>query len=133
MIEDDAIEILKVLMSKGIKIEAGLNETKAAEIFAESDLVNDCFRILIEPEPEEIDAAIEIINEIEKVLNKYKIEIPRLLHGFNAVSWEILKEAKKRGYDSRIGMEDTIYTGDGEMVKSNLELIEYAKKLISAT
>jgi uncharacterized protein (DUF849 family) len=133
MIEDDAIENLKVLKSKGIKIEAGLNGTKAAEKFAESDLANDCFRILIEPEPEEIDAAIEIINEIEKVLNKYKIEIPRLLHGFNAVSWEILKEAKRRGYDSRIGMEDTIYTGDGEMVKSNLELIEYAQKLISAT
>lgn len=132
MIEDNAIEISKLLISKGVKIEAGLNEKKAAKIFVESDLVKDCFRILIEPEPENIDSAIETIDEIEEVLNNYNIEIPRLLHGFNVVSWEILKEAKKRGYDSRIGMEDTIYLENGEKVKSNLELIQYANKIINA-
>ena len=31
MIEEDAIEISQILISKGIKIEAGLNEKKAAE------------------------------------------------------------------------------------------------------
>ena len=132
MIEDDAIEISKLLMSKGVKLEAGLNEKKAAEIFVESDLVKDCFRILIEPEPEEISSAIETINAIEEVLNNYNIKIPRLLHGFNVVSWKILKEAKKRGYDSRIGMEDTIYLENGEMIKSNLDLVQYANKLINA-
>jgi uncharacterized protein (DUF849 family) len=131
MIEDDAIEISKLLISKGVKIEAGLNEKRAAELFAESDLVKDCYRILIEPEPEVLNSAIETINEIENVLDKHKIKIPRLLHGFNAVSWEILKEAKKRGYDSRIGMEDTIYTEDGVMVKSNLELIQFAHKILN--
>lgn len=130
MIEDDAIEISKLLISKGVKIESGLNEKRAAELFAESDLVKDCYRILIEPEPEVLSSAIETINEIENVLDKHKIKIPRLLHGFNAVSWEILKEAKKRGYDSRIGMEDTIYTENGVMVKSNLELIQFAHKIL---
>lgn len=132
MIEDDAVEISKLLMLKGVKIEAGLNEKKAAEIFVESDLVKDCYRILIEPEPEEISSAIETVNEIEGVLNIHKIEISRLLHGFNVTSWEILKEAKKRSYDSRIGMEDTIYLENGEMVKSNLELIQYANKMLNA-
>jgi len=133
MIEDDAIEISKLLLSKGVKIEAGINEKKAAEVFVESDLTKDCYRILIEPEPEELALALETIDEIEEVLNKHGVEIPRLLHGFNSVSWEILKEAKRRGYDSRIGMEDTIYTENGEMVKSNLELIQCAQKILSAT
>lgn len=133
MIEDNAIEISKLLLSKGIKIEAGLNEKKAAEIFIESDLIKDCYRILIEPEPEEFALALETINEIDDVLNKHRIEIPRLLHGFNTVCWEILKEAKKRGYDSRIGMEDTIFTGNGKKVKSNLELIQYSQKILSGT
>ncbi|MGD8780268.1 MAG: 3-keto-5-aminohexanoate cleavage protein [Ignavibacteria bacterium] len=133
MIEDDAIEISELVLSKRIKIEAGLNEKKAAEIFVESDLIKYCYRILIEPEAEEFAQALETINEIEEVLNKHGVEIPRLLHGFNAVSWEILKEAKRRGYDSRIGMEDTVYTEDGEMVKSNIELIRYAQKILSAT
>jgi uncharacterized protein (DUF849 family) len=132
MIEDNAIEIANLLISKGVLIEAGLNEEKAAEIFVKSNLVNNCFRILIEPEPEEFDSAIKIINEIEKVLDSKNIQIPRLLHGFNAVSWDILREAKGRGYDSRVGMEDTIFLESSEMVKSNLEIIKYANKIIDA-
>jgi uncharacterized protein (DUF849 family) len=132
-IEENAIEISKLLASKGISIEAGLNEKRAAEVFVESNLINDCCRILIEPEPEELDSAIQIINEIEKVLDAANVKIPRLLHGFNAVAWDILREAKKRGYDSRIGMEDTIYLEDGVIVKSNLELINYANKILTTS
>jgi uncharacterized protein (DUF849 family) len=130
IIEDDAIEISELLISKGIKIEAGLNEKKAAEKLVESGLYKDCFRILIEPEPENLKDAIECVNEIEEVLDKNGIELPRLLHGFNSVAWDILREAKRRGYDSRIGMEDTIYLENGKPVKSNLELINYAKKIL---
>jgi uncharacterized protein (DUF849 family) len=130
IIEDDAIEIAELLISKGVKIEAGLNEKKAAEKFAESGLYKNCLRVLIEPEPEKLNDAIECVNEIEEVLDKNGIEVPRLLHGFNSVSWEILREAKRRGYDSRIGMEDTIYLENGEGVKSNLDLINYAKKIL---
>jgi len=132
MIEDDAIKVSKLLIAKGVKIEAGLNEIKAAEIFVESDLIDDCFRILIEPEPEVFSSAIETINEIEHVLNTAGIKIPRLLHGFNSVAWDVLREAKRRGYDSRIGMEDTIYLENGVMVKNNLELIQYANKILAS-
>ena len=54
------------------------------------------------------------------------------MHGFNNVSWEILKETKKREYDSRIGMEDTIYLENGKMVVSNLELIQNANNILNA-
>lgn len=131
MIEDDAIKIANELISKGVMIEAGLNEKKAAEIFVNSGLDNNCIRILIEPEEENFTGAIRTVEEIESVLDKNNITIKRLLHGFNIVSWDILREAKKRGYDSRIGMEDTIYLEDGTNVKSNLELINYARKILS--
>lgn len=131
MIEDNAKDISELLISKGVKVEAGLNEKKAAEIFVAGNLVKKCCRVLIEPEPEELETAVKTINEIEEILNLSKVNIPRLLHGFNSVSWYILREAKRRGYDSRIGMEDTIYLEDGTMVKSNLELIKYANKLLN--
>lgn len=130
MIEDDAIKISKLLIAKGVKIEAGLNEKKAAEIFVESDLIDDCLRVLIEPEPEVFSLALENINEIEQILNTAGLKIPRLLHGFNSVAWDVLREAKRRGYDSRIGMEDTIYLENGEMVNSNLDLIKYANTIL---
>jgi uncharacterized protein (DUF849 family) len=132
IIEDDAVEVARLLISKGVKIEAGLNEKKAAEIFVESDLIADTFRILIEPEPEDFSLALVTINEIEEVLNKAGIRIPRLLHGFNSVAWDVLREAKRRGYDSRIGMEDTIFLENGTTVNSNLELIRYANKLLES-
>lgn len=131
MIEDNAIEISNVLISKGVMVEAGLNEKKAAEIFVNSRLENGCIRILIEPEEEVLSDAIRTVMEIENVLDRHNITIKRLLHGFNSVSWDMLREAKKRGYDSRIGMEDTIYLEDGTMVKSNLEIIKFANKILS--
>jgi uncharacterized protein (DUF849 family) len=130
MIEDNAIETAKLLSSKGILIEAGLNEKKAAEIFVESDSVKTCCRILIEPEEEELEPAIKTVNEIESVLDKSNIKIPRLLHGFNTVCWDMLREAVRRGYDGRIGMEDTIYLENKEIVKSNSELIQYANEIV---
>lgn len=131
MIEDNAIEISNVLISKGVMVEAGLNEKKAAEIFVNSNLDNNYIRVLIEPEEENLTGAIRTVEEIESVLDKNNITIKRLLHGFNIVSWDILREAKKRGYDSRIGMEDTIYLEDGTKVRSNLEIIKYAGKILS--
>lgn len=130
IIEENALEIADLLISKGVLVEAGLNEPKAAEIFVKSNLREGCCRILIEPEPEEFEETLKTINEIEKILDANHIKIPRLLHGFNKISWEILREAKRRGYDSRIGMEDTIYLESGEMVKSNLEIIKFAHKII---
>lgn len=132
MIEDDAVEISNLLISRGVMVEAGLNEREAAEIFVKSNLNTSCCRILIEPESEIFDHAIQEVNEIEKILDSANMQIPRLLHGFNSVSWDMLIEAKRRGYDSRMGMEDTIYLENGEMVKSNLVLLEYANKVLNA-
>jgi uncharacterized protein (DUF849 family) len=133
MIEENAIEISNLLISKGISVEAGLNEKKAAEIFVKSNLDSGCCRILIEPEEENLTAAMGTVAEIEEILDSNKIIIKRVLHGFNSVSWDILREAKKRSYDCRIWMEDTIYLEDGKKVTSNLELINDASKIINAT
>lgn len=130
MIEENAVEVARTLREKDILFEAGLNERKAAEIFTNSSLREGCCRILIEPEEEELSEALKTIDEIEKVLDFHQIRIRRLLHGFNAVAWDLLKEAKKRGYDCRIGLEDTLYLENGRKVTSNLELAEEALRFL---
>ena len=132
MIESNAIEVSKALIERGVGVEAGLNEKKAAEIFVKAKLTAGVCRILIEPEEENLPAAINTIHEIETVLNSNNITIKRLLHGFNSASWDILREAKRRGYDGRMGMEDTICLENGVKVRSNLELIDYAGKIIES-
>lgn len=132
MIEESALVISDILISRGVMIEAGLNEEKATEIFAKSNIRNNCCRILIEPEEENLAAAAKTISEIEKILDSNKIMIPRLLHGFNSVSWNLLREAKNRGYDGRIGMEDTLYLENGKKVTGNLELFNEAKRILNS-
>lgn len=133
MIESNSIDISKLLIERGILVEAGLNDREAAEIFVKSKLSEGVCRILIEPEEENFSAAISTINEIETVLDSNGINIKRLLHGFNSASWDMLREAKKRGYDGRMGMEDTIFLESGIKVSSNLKLINYADKIITQT
>lgn len=130
MIELNSIDICQTLMEKGIPVEAGLNDRQAAEILVNSRIREDFCRILIEPEPEKLNEALVTINEIETTLDSNNIQIKRLLHGFNAVSWDLLIEANLRGYDGRIGMEDTIFLENGLIVKSNLELIKEAEKIL---
>lgn len=131
LIEDDALDIIDVLIKKGVKIEAGLNEKKAAEIFVSSNLYKYCERVLIEPEEEKLEDALKTIAEIETILKQNNNKLKILLHGFNSASWGLLREAKKRGYDSRMGLEDTIYLENGDKAKNNLELIEAAGKIIN--
>lgn len=133
MIEEDAIDVSQALIARGILVEAGLNEKKAAENFIKSNWSGGCCRILIEPEEEIFDSALNTVNEIEEILDINQMKIKRLLHGFNSVAWDLLREAKKRGYDGRIGMEDTIYLENGKKVSGNLEIIQEAIKIINAT
>lgn len=129
IIEDDVSEVCKALRNKGVKIEAGLNEKKAVEIFKQMAIDDYCIRILIEPESENYEEAVLTVNEIEDVLDNNNL--PRLLHGFNKASWPLLREAKKRGYDSRMGMEDTVFDEERNPVNSNIELIKAAHSIIT--
>lgn len=131
MIEEDAVEVSNELIKKRVKIEAGLNEAKAAEIFVNSNLDKYCERILIEPEEERLEEALLTVSEIENFLKQNNSELKILLHGFNSASWGLLREAKKRGYDSRMGLEDTIFLESGKKAKNNLELIKEARKILN--
>lgn len=132
MIEDDSLLVSNELIKKGVMVEAGLNEKKAAEIFIKSNLSEGCCRILIEPEEENSDDALSTITQIENILDLNKVPQKRLLHGFNKVSWNLLRLAKMKGYDARIGLEDTIFLENGEKVIGNLELIKEAERIFSS-
>jgi uncharacterized protein (DUF849 family) len=51
----------------------------------------------------------------------------RLLHGVDATAWPLLQEAARRGYDARIGLEDTLRLPGGELAGDNLELVRAAR------
>lgn len=130
--EVGAVDVARKLLDFDIGVEAGLFHADAAKTLVESGLAEKCLRILFEPGDETISGAIQTVNEIDEVLAVHHIKNrARLLHGFNATAWPLLMEAKRRGYDTRIGFEDTLFLPNGEHAKSNAELIDAAKKLLS--
>jgi uncharacterized protein (DUF849 family) len=128
--EAGAVELARMLLSRGVSIEAGLCNADAAKVLVKSDLVTSCLRVLLEPQEQELERAIATVNAIEKVLNSEALGTarlpPLLLHGTEATVWPMMDEALARGYDIRIGLEDTLVLPDGKPALDNVELVTEA-------
>ncbi|UCD76960.1 MAG: 3-keto-5-aminohexanoate cleavage protein [Desulfobacterales bacterium] len=126
--EEGALQLARLLLDRGIGVEVGIWNARAAEILLGSGLADECLRILIEPAEEPGDA-IANLAEIEVVL--VRVGIPRFLHGLGAVAWEFVKLAAARGYDTRTGFEDTLELPNGSRAKSNAELVAAAYRVVA--
>ncbi|HYJ84568.1 MAG TPA: 3-keto-5-aminohexanoate cleavage protein [Pyrinomonadaceae bacterium] len=128
--EEGAVELVELLLSKGVGVEAGLCDAGNAEIFVESGLAPRCLRVLLEPQEQEIEKTRETVNRMRTVLDENGVSHERVLHGTEATTWPMLKEAINLGYGLRIGFEDTLQLTDGTLAESNGELVADALKLI---
>ena len=124
--EEGAAEVARILLSKKVEVEAGLCDANATEVFVKSRLVDECFRVLLEPQEQEMEHALRTVSEIESVLDSATGQLPRLLHGTELTAWPMMKEAISRGYGVRIGFEDTLAMPDGRVARNNLELLAEA-------
>jgi uncharacterized protein (DUF849 family) len=128
--EQGAIKVAQLLLSRGVDVEAGLCQADDAEVLIRSGLAEGCLRVLLEPQEQEIEKARGTVREMEAVLNKARVELPRLLHGTEATSWQLLDDAIARGYGIRIGFEDTLRLPDGRLAVNNASLISEARRRV---
>src|SRR4051794_9893300 len=105
--EAGAASLARLLLRRGIGVEAGLSDERAARRLADSGLADQCLRVLLEPQSQDLAVALGMVDRIEAVLDSSGIRCPRLLHGTDATAWPLLDQAARRGYDARIGLEDT--------------------------
>lgn len=131
-IEDGAVELAGLLLSKGVEVEAGLSDANAAEVFCKSGLVDRCIRVLLEPQEQDMDSALRTVSEIESVLASGSVQLPRLLHGTEATAWPMMTEAINRRYAVRIGFEDTLVLPDRRVAHRNAELVAEAVMRVRA-
>ena len=125
--ESGAEELAMLLLSRGTGIEVGLPEAVAAERLVRSRLAPRCLRVLIEPQVQELDASLRTVEEIEAVLDAGGVALPRLLHGLDHTAWPLIETAAARGYDTRIGFEDTLTLPDGTPAATNAALVTAAR------
>jgi len=130
--EEGAAGLAAILIGRGVGIEAGISNTNAARKFVLSGLARQCLRILIEPQQEEVAAALKTTLEIEDILNHAGVTLATVLHGTDRMAWELLDEALRRGYNIRIGFEDTLRLRNGKTAQSNAELVREARTQVES-
>ena len=129
--EADAPDVIRLMLKRGIGIEAGLAIVADAERFVALPEAASCLRVLIEIEEQESAAAIGVAHDIIAVLNRAGSRVPRQLHGYDACKWAMHAEALHLGLDQRIGLEDGRILPDGRIAKSNSELIAAAFQVVA--
>jgi uncharacterized protein (DUF849 family) len=128
--EDGFPQVLETVLKKGIGIEAGIRDEAAARRFVADGFLQHCFRVLIEPAEQDLNAALQTVTKIEDVLASHVPSEKILLHGLDATCWPILKIALSRDYQIRIGLEDTLLADNGEPAADNAALVSYVRGLI---
>lgn len=127
--EDGAADVIRLLLERGIGVEAGVWDARGAHALERSGLADDCLRILLEPGEEHGgDAVRPNLERIERALPGSGPS--RLLHGAGPSAWPLVQLAAQRGYDTRIGFEDTLVLPDGTRAEGNAALVRAARRLL---
>ncbi|MFC0318242.1 MULTISPECIES: 3-keto-5-aminohexanoate cleavage protein [Olivibacter] len=124
--EDNCEQVVKMLLDKGVSIEAGISNVTDAKKLINSGLHKYCFRILIEPQEHALSGALENLYAIEKAILPVVFEQEILLHGLNETCWPLIEKAFERNYSTRVGFEDTLYIDETTKAETNAELIKKA-------
>jgi uncharacterized protein (DUF849 family) len=134
--EHGAPGLMGVLIGAGIGVEAGVWTVEDAERLAASGLGGRVTRILVEPgelqlrdSGDKAADAVGLVEDIHRTLDRLGLTAPRLEHGDGRVTWVLLKDAVRRGFDTRVGLEDTLSGPDGERTTGNEALVRAAREL----
>jgi uncharacterized protein (DUF849 family) len=124
--EEGAVALAQLLLSRGVGVEAGLNNAEQVELLVSSGLAPNCLRMLLEPGGQSTEASLRTAKEIESALDRAGVTVRRLLHGSNRTAWDLIDAAAARGYDTRVGFEDILTLPDGTMAAGNGVLVSEA-------
>ena len=126
--EAGATQVIELLLEQGVGVEAGIWNAPAAVTLIKSGLAGSCLRVLLEPAEASCSARTNLL-QMEEALSG--VTPPRLLHGLGHCAWRLVELAATRGYDTRIGFEDTLRLPDGSRARSNAELVLAARAIIA--
>jgi uncharacterized protein (DUF849 family) len=129
--EEGAVEVMRALLAAGIGIEAGVWTPQDAQTLVTCGLADHVTRVLVEPGEAQggKNDAIPMVDAIHEILDRADVTAPRLQHGDGELTWILIEDAVRRGLDTRVGLEDTLYLPDGSRARSNADLVTAARNL----
>jgi uncharacterized protein (DUF849 family) len=126
VIEEGWLELAELLLDRGIEIEIGLWLADHPARLAASRLARRCRRALVEPQETAPAIAVATAAAIDGGLERERIELTQLHHGYDHTTWAVLDAAVRRSHEVRIGFEDTYWLPDARRAGSNAELVAAA-------
>ena len=99
LIEEDASDMIELVLEKGIGVEVGLWSAADAEKFVADRNARHCLRVLIEINEQEFSEGAAAVRRIIEILDAAHIRLPRLLHGFENTMWSMYREALRLQLD----------------------------------
>lgn len=125
--EDGASEVARILLAKGIGVEAGIWTPQAATRFVATHWPWQVERILVEALPG-ISPGSNGAWAVERILAALgMLPAQVLVHGEGTWTWPVLRWARTAGYAVRIGLEDTLLLPDGREAHDNADLVRAAR------
>jgi len=127
--EAGAGEIAFALRAKGIGVEAGIWTARSASAFLRTTWPRQVERVLVEVIPAMTPGSSGVW-AAERVLAAVGMPSgPVLVHGEGTWAWPVLRWAQRRGYDLRIGLEDTLVDEHGRRASDNAALVRAARTM----
>jgi uncharacterized protein (DUF849 family) len=130
--EEGSSDVMRALLEAGIGIEAGVWGLEDARRLSASGIGDRVTRVLVEPVEVPATDALAIVEEIHAELDRLGVGAPRLQHGDGEATWVLIRDAVRRGVDTRVGLEDTTQEPGGERTAGNPALVRAARELGAA-
>ncbi|WP_049576832.1 3-keto-5-aminohexanoate cleavage protein [Nocardiopsis sp. SBT366] len=129
--EPGSVDLIQLLGDRRVAVEAGVWTVDAARILVATRV--DVAAVLVEPTQVAGEDARRNTEAITRVLDRGRVNVPRMLHGVDATAWPMLGQALEDGLDVRIGLEDTMRLPDGAEAHDNAALVAHAVSLAGAS
>jgi uncharacterized protein (DUF849 family) len=125
--------VMQAMLDVGIGIDVGLWAPVEVDALLASGFLPHVQRISIELDSGEpyylTGEPSALAQQVNDALDAAGSACPRLTHGMNAWTWPLVADAFRRGHDTRVGFEDSVYLPDGGRSVSNAQLVRAALAL----
>ncbi|MBN9681271.1 MULTISPECIES: 3-keto-5-aminohexanoate cleavage protein [unclassified Corallococcus] len=116
-------------LDAGIGVEAGVWFPEDVPRLMAWPRATECLRILVETQSSRPEAACQEARTLVDLLRATGLARPLLVHGSEGGAWAVLGWARRHGFDTRIGLEDTLTLPDGQRAEDNAALVAAALQL----
>jgi uncharacterized protein (DUF849 family) len=126
-------ELMAAMLKVGIGIDVGLWAPVEMDPLLQSGLLPQVQRVSIELDSGEpyflTGEPAELAQQVNDLLDDAGSACPRLTHGMDDWTWPLVRDAFRRGHDTRVGFEDSVLLPDGTRAETNAQLVKAALAL----